>query len=144
MKFRYLLIVCLFFIACKSAPKTEEELTDSEVQYIKNLGLITNDEEILLFDSQSDFETSGNFFTNLRIASYWISDRAEECDTNSAFFKDVDSLQLTDLVNDFANASYITVYVEDGTTFHVYIDADSAATYEFYTLAKENWEQAKF
>ncbi len=139
----YLFFLILSTLGCKNGPLNGSDLTKSEIEYITKLGLLDPNEKIILFDSQSDFEISGNFFTEQRIASYWISDKNEESDTNSAYFKDVDSLLLTDLVNDFSYASYITVYLEDGANFRVYIDADSAATYHFYDLAVENWENQK-
>lgn len=143
MKHYYPFILILATLGCQNGPINGSDLKKEEIQYITKLGLLDPNEKIILFDSQSDFETSGNFFTEQRIASYWISDKKEESDTNYAFFKDVDSLLLTDLVNDFSYASYITVYLEDGANFRVHIDADSADTYHFYDLAMKNWEKAK-
>lgn len=136
----YLFIFILLITAC-SRMKKGSELTASEKGYIKELGLLDDDEAIILFDSQMTITISGNFFTNKRIASYWQNDKSDDHIT-SAYYNTIDTIKLIDRVNDFSNASYLEVYRKDSTTFKVYTDSDSLGINQFYNEALEAWINA--
>lgn len=136
-----LMIAMLCIISACSPPKNETNLTPAELVFIQNLGILGQNEEIEVFESNSGFKgmkESGNFITSSRIAHYWIDD--DERQINSAFFhSDIDSITQTDLVTKLTYASYLTVYKNDGTHFKVYVDADSTRTYQFFNKARNNW-----
>ncbi|MCZ8023554.1 MAG: hypothetical protein O9294_17455, partial [Cytophagales bacterium] len=62
-------------LSCDHSTRNGTELSQADRDYIKGLGLLDDNENIILFDGQSDFKTSGNFFSDKRIASYWIDKR---------------------------------------------------------------------
>lgn len=140
-KFLFLIGV-LAFVSC-GADKDETSLTPNDINYIEDLGILNQDESIELFESNGGFDgikQSGNFITSKRIASYWIEDDVQTIE--SAFYPEIDSMALTDLVSKLTYASYITVYKTGGDRFNVYIDADSARTYQFYEHALSNWKKS--
>lgn len=147
MLFHLKVKLCFFLIpflviSCSQSAKNESNLTASEIQFIQDLGLLNKNEQIEVFESNGGFEgikQSGNFITNERMASYWIED--QDSSIYSAYFKEIDSLKLTDLVSKMTYSSFITVYKSDGSEFKVYVDADSTRTYEFYHKANENFKK---
>lgn len=130
----------LFFItSCSSNIREGNEITESELSYIKELGLLDEDESIILFDSQSSFEISGNFFTDRRMACYFANNKPNEDHATFAYYEDIDSLTFVDRISDISYASYIEVYVNNSSRFKVYIDADSTKSYNFYNKSKAQW-----
>lgn len=125
--------------------KTERNLTIGEHKFLEELGILEAKEEVQLFENNDGYEDvakSGNFITNKRIASYWIKD--DEKEVSTAFFEnEIDSISQTDNHTALTYASYVTVYKTDGSSFKVYVDADSARTYEFFNKARSNWERLR-
>jgi hypothetical protein len=74
-----LLSVGLIVSSCGGDPETSDDLSKQDKEFIKKLGILDDQENIILFDSQGGgfnaLKTSGNFFTDRRIASYWIDSR---------------------------------------------------------------------
>jgi hypothetical protein len=145
MKKIFKIALCLFpgiMISC-SNHKDENTLLNEDKLFIRELGILDSLEEIELFESNGGFKgfkQSGNFITKKRIASYWIEDGKKEA--HSAFFNtDIDSISQTDLVSKLTYASYLTIHKTDGSSFNVYVDADSTRTYQFFNKAKQNWEK---
>jgi len=136
------LLLCSILVVSCGMDKDESSLNAKDISYIQQLGVLDSGETIELFESNGGLEgikQSGNFITKKRIASYWIEDDSRKIE--SAFFEEIDSMKLTDLVTKLTYASYLTVYKSDGHQFNVYVDADSARTYQFYEHALENWEK---
>lgn len=144
IKILILLIPFGMFFSCAD-DKTERNLMTGEHKFIEGLGILDVKEEVQLFENNDGFEDvtkSGNFITNKRIAAYWIEEDQKE--VHSAFFEnEIDSMSQTDNHTALTYASYLTIYKTDGSSFKVYIDADSARTYEFFNKARANWESLR-
>lgn len=110
----------------------DDKLTNDDINYIKKLDLLDEDEKIIWFDSQLTIKSSGNFLTNKRIASYWI-DKYHKEKSHSTFtlLKDIDSIKLKNLSNSLTYSSYIEVFKQD-ESFKVYIGQDSIKVEEYY------------
>jgi len=145
MKTYVKLLLLLFGILLSCSDKNETNLKASDRKFIQGLGILGPKEEIELFennDGWNDVTKSGNFITNKRIASYWIEDGEKEI--YSAFFEnEIDSICQTDNHTALTYASYVTVYKNDGTSFKVYIDADSTRVHDFFNKARLNWESLR-
>lgn len=146
MRFTGLLLILPLGILISCAEnKTEQNLMAGERKFIEGLGILELKEEVQLFennDGSEDVTKSGNFITGKRIASYWIEDGKKE--VYSAFFEnEIDSLSQTDNPTALTYASFVTVYKTDGSSFKVYIDADSTRTFEFFNKARSNWERLR-
>lgn len=125
MKISFLLLFCLLYSSCHLI-KDNDNLDNSDLGYLEELGLFSKNEKIIWFESQLDKKTSGNFLTDKKVASYWI-DNYDSSKSYKHFFllEDIDSLQLFDLSKSATMASYIKVY-SNGKSMKLYIDKDSA------------------
>jgi len=138
-----ILILLLFFISCESGIKSGNELSKTDLQYIRELGLINNNERIILFSSQGANEKSGNFISEQRLASYWTENRKENNQINSAKYNEIDTLITKDLSDALTYASYIKVIKKDNSEFKVYVDDNAEKTNEFFERAISEWEKRK-
>lgn len=140
----FCLIPIGIFTACNE-DKTENNLATGERTFIEGLGILDPGEEMEMFECNSGFDDvkkSGNFITNRRIAAYWIEDGEKEI--HSAFFgNEIDSLARTDNHTQLIDASFVTVYKTDGSSFDVFIDKDSVRVYDFFNKARTNWESKR-
>lgn len=137
-------VILLVSSAC-STNKNESNLTQNDINFIRNLGILEGNEEIEMFESNGGFKglkKSGNFITSKRIASYWLGDDEREI-YSASFHSEIDSIAQTDLITKLTYASYLTVFKTDGSNFKVYVDADSARTYKFFSKARNNWLKSR-
>src|SRR5690349_24302230 len=110
--------------SCSYQTRKGDELSVSQLNYIKSLGLL-EDEEIILFDTQTSLKTSGNFITNKRLATYWIDSRdSSKNSIESAFYSEIDSIKTQDLTRALTYASFLRIAKNDGSSFKVYVDGD--------------------
>ncbi len=134
----------LHLASCSSKNKNEHNLTTKDLQFIRELGILDADEEILLFESNggiSGLKRSGNFVTEKRVASYWIENNLTEM--SFAIYSQIDSMKLNNKTTAITLASSITIYANDNTTFELYIDADSARLNQFYNQTLQLWMKNK-
>lgn len=132
MKTFFIILVCLLsFESCQFI--NNDYLNSKDINFIKSLGLLNDDEKIIWFDSQLSVRTSGNFLTDKRIASY-VFDKYHP-DNNYieyAYLDEIDSIKLINNSNSLSYASFIKVYKKTGKNFNVYIDKDSLRNKEYY------------
>lgn len=124
--------------------KNENNLTNRDLQFIRDLGILDSNETILLFESNGGFsglKQSGNFVTEKRVASYWIEN--EPTQINFAFYSQIDSLKLNNKTNAVTLASSITIYAKDNKTFDLYINEDSTRLNQFYNQTVQLWNKNK-
>ena len=134
--------------SCDGKLQTGDDLSNWEKDFIRNLGVLDAKESIILFDSQSggfnEVKSSGNFFTDKRIASYWIDNRdSAKTTVNYAFYTEIDTIRRYPKFKSLTLASYLEIHRRDGTKFKVYISADSVRTWEFFNKALEQWDRKK-
>lgn len=127
-------------LSCDYSSRKGKELSQADRDYINGLGLLDDSEQIILFDGQSDFKTSGNFFSDKRIASYWIDKRDKtKSSVNFALYSEIDTILTKDLSRALTYASYMEVVKHDGKTFKVYVDGDSTEVRTFFDRAISEW-----
>lgn len=143
----HLIAICILCLpACERDAKSE--LTKSERAFVVSLGILDDKEQIFMFDSQGGgldpVITSGNFFTDKRIASYWIDERdQEQSAVNSAFYSDIDTIRRYPKYKSATLASYLEVNRKDGSKFNVYVSGDSVETWVFFDRALREWSMRK-
>ena len=126
--------------SCDHTLRKGTELSTADREYIKGLGLLDDNETIILFDQQSDFKTSGNFFTDKRLASYWIDKRDKtKSSADFSLYSDIDTILTKDLTRSLTYSSYLEVVMHDGGTFKVYVDGDSTEVRTFFDRAISEW-----
>jgi len=140
-----LVVVGLVVSSCDKDLDTGDDLSKEDREFIKGLGILDNDESIILFDSQgggfNDLKTSGNFFSDKRIASYWIDKRdTTKTSIDYAFYADIDTIWRYPKFS-LTYASYLEVHRRNGTKFKVYVSSDSTRTWDFFNKALQEWSR---
>ena len=140
----FLTIISATLLSCVHKTKTGNDLSTEDINHIKSLGILLNDEKIIRFDTQTDIKSSGNFFTDKRLASYWIDKRDKSNNSfESAFYEEIDSIKPHDLTRSLTYASYIKVTTSNAKTFNIYVDGDSTQVWTFFNGAIDTWKSAK-
>jgi len=147
MKNSWLIVILAFGIySCQYGLKNGEEISNEDKEFIRELGILDADEDIILINSQSgssdELKQAANFYSTKRLASYWL-DENNDAKTliNSAYFHEIDTILLTDLSKDWANTSYLRILKKDSTEFNVYVDGDSITTWTFFNGAIKAWKK---
>ena len=136
-------LICCFLIFSFSCNRIEtgDSLGRSEKEYILSLKLLDENEKIYKFYSEYKVKVAGNFFTDKRIAKYWIDERNKENDLIVfALYKDI---KLIDTVYN-AGATYtpyMLITKTDGTTFKVSVNGKKAEVKSFFEEALNMWRQ---
>ncbi len=129
----------ILFIACNKIT-TGDNLTKSDIQRIKELGILNEDEKIIKFYSDYKNNVAGNFFTDKRIASYWQDENNKKRNKiNSVYYQDVKRI---DTVT-YAGATYspyLMVICKDSTTFKVYFDGEKSEIQKTFKEVISMWK----
>lgn len=135
---------CLLFllIACENL-ETGKTLQRENIAFIKTLGLLDEDEQIILYYSNFKKSRAGNFLTEKRIAHYWLDQRnPARNDTSFAFFQNIASLDTVYNVPDF-DAPYLVVNRKDRSSFKVYAGGGKKNVRRFFETALALWQSKK-
>ncbi len=74
----YLIITLLCLVGCSDNKiETDKTLSKADKQYIQSLKLLDTDEKVIKFYSEYKNKVAGNFFTDKRLAKYWVDERGE-------------------------------------------------------------------
>lgn len=142
--------ILLVFIALISLPscsyekiETGNTLDKKTVSLLESLGLLETNEKIVKYYSNFSKEKAGNFFTNKRVAHYWLESRdAKKSDTTFAFYKDIVSIDTIYEVPD-TYSPYMKVKLNDSTAFKVYVGGTRNEVKSFFEDAITTWKQNK-
>jgi hypothetical protein len=133
----------MFLYSCKNKIETSETLTKQDIELIQKLNLLDKDEKIYKFYSEFKKNVAGNFYTDKRMASYWL----DEHDTTKnkiefAYYKDIVKLDTTY----FAGTTYcpfLLVTQKGGSNFKVCVDGNKSEVTAFFNDAINKWTQKK-
>lgn len=134
----------LVLCSCTSEKiETGETLEKETVDFIKSLGLLSDDEHIIFYYSNFTKYKAGNIITSKRIAHYWLdAGDATSNDTSFAFYSDIASIDTTYMVPD-TFAPYLTITKKDNTMFKVYVDGSRSDIKSFFQEAIIRWKGIK-
>ncbi|MDJ1483611.1 hypothetical protein QNI16_24140 [Cytophagaceae bacterium YF14B1] len=142
MKTKLYIFCFLMFSACNSI-ETNDTLSKSDIDYIRSLNLLDKDEQIHRFYSEYKKRVAGNFFTDKRMAKYWIDERdSKKNSIHSAFYNEI---QAIDTVY-YAGATYspyMMITKTDGKQFKVCADGKREEIKAFFEEAIHLWRQKK-
>lgn len=140
----YFILILLFLAGCSDNKiETDKTLSNSDKQYIQYLKLLDTDEKIIKFYSEYKNKVAGNFFTDKRLAKYWIDERDKSKDKlDFAYYKDVKSID-TVYNADFTYCPYMLVTKNDGSKFKVCVDGKRNEIKNFFEEALDKWTQSK-
>ncbi|MBZ4034516.1 hypothetical protein K6T82_07045 [Flavobacterium sp. 17A] len=110
--------------------------------FIKSLHLLDKDEIIHKFYSQNTKRTAGNFFTNKRIASYWIDKRnPKRNEIYFAFYHDIIKIDTIHFVG-ATYCPYTTITKKDKSIFNVYVDGEKSEIKSFFKDLLFQWKNS--
>lgn len=143
MKSFLIIFFSLFLLVSCNKIETNDTLNKSDISLIQDLNLIDENEKIIKFYSEYRKENSGNFFTNKRVAKYWIDKEDESKNViNSAFYKDIKSIDT--IYN--AGLTYcpnLMISKIDGTSFKVSVEGDKTEVKSFFEDLLKEWDKNK-
>lgn len=124
----------MLLVSCNHI-ESGETLSQEEVDYVKRLNLLDDGENIIAFYSEYNIKGAGNFFTDRRLAAYWIDDRyAEKNDTVFAYYEDIVQID-TVYIAALTYTSYLLVTRRNGTKFKVCVDGEKQDVKWFFERA---------
>lgn len=132
----------VLLVSCNKI-ETNDTLNKSDISLIQDLNLIDENERIIKFYSEYRKENSGNFFTNKRVAKYWIDKEDESKNViNSAFYKDIKSID-TIYNAGLTYCPYLMISKIDGTSFKVSVEGDKTEVKSFFEDLLKEWDKNK-
>jgi hypothetical protein len=132
----------LLFAACNHI-KSGDKLSRTDLDRIKQLQLLDSGEKIYKFYSQFENSVAGNFFTDKRIAKYWIDDKDKSKDEVSfAYYTDIESID-TVYYAGMTYAPYMLVTKKDKTKFKIFVDGKRREIKAFFEDALSKWLRTK-
>ncbi|TRX34085.1 hypothetical protein [Flavobacterium restrictum] len=140
----YFNITIVFFslISCNKI-ENSETLDKKDIEYIKSLKLLENDETIYGFYSEYKNSVAGNFFTNRRIASYWIDERnSKRNKVKFAYYSEI--IKIDTIYNAGVTYSpYMLVTKDNDSIFKVSVDGKKEEIKAFFEGALSEWKKKK-
>lgn len=135
-------LACTFLLSCHKI-ESGSSLSKDDINLIKDLNLLEGDEKIDKFYSEYKKEVAGNFFTDKRIATYWLDERnSEKNEIAYAFYGDIISIDTFYNVG-LTYSPYMLVTKSDSTHFKVSADGDKQDIKSFFEGALKEWMKKK-
>lgn len=138
----WLLFCLLFLTACSdNRIETDKTLSNGDKTYIQSLNLLNKEETIYKFYSEFKNKVAGNFFTDKRIAKYWIDERDTSKDIiDFAYYPDIKSID-TVCYAGFTYCPYMLVTKNSNSQFKVCVDGKREEVKLFFEEAISKWQQ---
>jgi hypothetical protein len=132
-----LLFLCA---ACNNNIETASTLTKRDFDRLHSLNLLDTNEHLYKFYSEFKKSVAGNFYTDKRLASYWLDEHDKSKNKiEFAFYKDIIKI---DTVY-YAGATYcpyLRITRKDSSSFKVYVDGKKKEITEFFNNAISKWK----
>ena len=140
------ILICLTtltLLSCSSQKiETGQTLKKETTELIRSLGLLNDGEHVIQYYSNYEQNKAGSFFTNKRIAHYWLDDTDKsKNDTSYAFYPDSVSIDTTLTVPD-TFAPYMTVTKKDSSQFRLYVEGSKSEIRAFFAAALLTWKKS--
>lgn len=140
---KYFFTIILFVVFSCNKIENHTTLNQDDINFIKSLKLLDNNETIYRFYSESKNEIAGNFFTDQRIATYWIDQRNSTKDNiNFAYYKDIAKIDTIYNVG-LTYSPYILVTKRNGSKFKVSVDGKKNEIKSFFEDVLKEWKRRK-
>lgn len=132
--------ILLLLISCNKI-ENSKTLDKKDIEYIKSLGLLEDDETIYGFYSEFKNSVAGNFFTDQRLASYWIDER--DSNKNKVKFAYYNEIIKIDTVYNVGvtYSPYLLVTKTNDSTFRVSVDGEKEEIKAFYKGVIREWKK---
>ena len=132
-------VIIFIYIGCNRI-ETNDTLKKSDIKYIRSIGLLDSNEKIIKFYSQFKTRLAGNFFTDKRIATYWVDERNQSSpEIHNAYYSEVKSIDTVHYAG-LTYSPYILVTKKDSTKFKVYIYGSKKSMESFLDNMVKTWK----
>lgn len=116
-------------------------LDQEDIEYLRSLHLLDSSESVLGYYNEYKKSVAGNFFTDKRIATYWIDER--DPDKNKAVFAYYPDIARIDTIYNagLTYTPYMLVTKNDNTQFKVGVDGSDMEVKSFFEEAMKRWKR---
>lgn len=139
-KISRLVILLLFCSACSNKIETGDTLKKQDFDRLYFLNLLDTNERLYKFYSEFKNSVAGNFYSDKRLASYWLDERdTSKNKVEYAFYKDIVKI---DTVY-YAGATYcpyMRITRTDSSSFKVCVDGKRQEIADFFNEAIRIWK----
>lgn len=136
--------IFLFTLLSCNHIQDNASLDQEDIQYLRSLHLLDSNETVFGYYSEYKNKVAGNFFTDKRIATYWIDERdPEKNKTVFAYYPDI--ARIDTIYNAGLNYTpYMLVTKNDNTQFKVSVDGSDMEVKSFFEEAMKRWQRGLF
>jgi hypothetical protein len=135
-----LLLLC---VACGNKIETANTLTKQDFDRLYSLQLLDTNEQLYKFYSEFKNSVAGNFYTDKRLASYWLDEHDKSKNkVEYALYKDIVKID-TVYHAGTTYCPYMRVTRADSSSFKVCVDGTKKEITEFFNDAISKWKQEK-
>jgi hypothetical protein len=121
--------------------ESSKTLDQDDILRLKEMRLLEKDETVYKFYSEYRKDVSGNFFTDLRIATYWIDKRnSKKNEIEFAYYSDIANID-TVYYAGLTYTPYMLVTRKDSSNFRVSVDGEREEVKLFFETALREWKQ---
>jgi hypothetical protein len=143
LKYSFLVLTLILFAASCKRIETGDSLSRKDYQRFRSLHLIENGERLYKFYSEFKKSVAGNFYTDRRMASYWIDERdSTKNSTEFAYYEDI--IRIDTCYNaGLTYAPFMLVTRKDSTQFKVCVEGSKQEIADFFNDAISKWQLRK-
>lgn len=136
----FLISLTLCLLSCDNEKiETGDSLKKETTEKIRSLGLLADGEQIISYYSNYKQSRAGSFFTNKRIAHYWLDDNdIRKNDTSYAFYGDIARIDTSYTAPD-TYTPFMTITRKDSTQFRLYVEGTKDELKSFFEKAISAW-----
>lgn len=140
---KYIFVFLLLSLISCNQIENNKTLNQDDINFVKTLKILDTDETIYKFYSENTNETAGNFFTNKRVASYWIDKHnSEKNEINFAFYNSIIKIDTITKVG-LTYCPYALITRNDGSTFKLSVEGKKQEVKSFFTDLLFHWRNNK-
>ena len=143
IRYRNLIFLVLVSISCQNKIESNETLNNADLERIRKINLLDDDEKIIQFYSEFKNNIAGNFYTNKRIANYWLDEKVfSKNKIEFAYYKDIIKIEPFYKVG-ISYCPYILVTKTNNEKFKVCMNGTEKEKESFFIEAEKMWNKNK-
>ena len=140
---KYIFIFFIAILVSCNRIESGDKLSKSDISHIENLYNLDGSETIINFYSEFKNSVAGNFYTEQRIASYWIDEEDEsKNEINSAYYTEIIHID-TVIYAGATYSPYLKITKGDSSSFKVSFDGEKTELRKIFNDVLSRWNNSK-
>lgn len=132
----------LIVVSCNNI-QSGSNLSASELSRIDKLFRLEENETIINFYSEFKSSVAGNFYTEKRVATYWIDEHNDaKNQVNNAFYKEITNIDTVTYAG-LTYSPYLLITKENGSSFKVCFDGEKSELERIFIDVLNRWRKAR-